>query len=97
MPVFLDASGNRIRFTAQPTLRLLRVPLPCPWLELLDTRVQVIRHLPAGLQPAFSMALAGCLDRYTSSPTEEHLFAVLALPKLTLRTPLVRGRFSGTT
>ena len=79
--VALDASGNRIRFTAQPTLGLLRVPLPCPWLELLGTRVQVIRHLPAGLQPAFSMALAGCLDRYTSLPTDQHLFCGPGAPE----------------
>jgi hypothetical protein len=41
-----------------------------------------------------SAALAGAISRYAQEPSTDHLFAVLAFPKLALRTPMVRGRFS---
>ena len=40
------------------------------------------------------MALGGCIARYSAEPTFPNLFAILGLPKLTLRTRLVRGKFS---
>ena len=50
-PVVLDASGNRIRFTAQPTLGLLRVPLPYSVSRRVVAQKHTLRIFFANLAP----------------------------------------------
>ena len=57
-------------------------------------RLRLPRYLPGRALQAFGAALAWVLELYNSSPTDAHLFGVLALPKLCSRLPASRGRFS---
>jgi hypothetical protein len=90
-----DASGNELRVATRAAEQgPLVLPHPLPLQEVLACRLQPIHHLPAALQSDFSGALTAALRRYCSAPTDGNLFALLAFPKLTLRSPVVRGRFS---
>jgi hypothetical protein len=83
----VDGAGNCLRAAevrARP-LGALQLPNPLPFLDLLCSRQQPIHHLPASLQADFTGVLAASLNRYCTTPTEGKLFALLALPKLTMR------------
>ena len=89
-----DPAGNHIRITTRPAMGPLTMPPNVTPSDILKLRVSVIRHLPSGLQAEFSTALGGSVGRYAVDPSLANLFAVLALPKLTMRSPVVKGRFS---
>ena len=63
-------------------------------MDLLAARVSPVHHIPAALQGQFSDCLQLALDRYNREPSDGNLFALLALPKLALRPPLVRGKYA---
>ena len=88
-----DPAGNTVTIQVRQALGTLICPNPPPLREILLVRVPVIRYLPSCLQADFTAALAGALDRYTADMTDQNLFAVLSLPKLTMRSPLVKGKF----
>jgi len=87
-----DVFGNSLREeTRTRPLGHLKMPDPLPFQELLKSSLQPIHHVPATLQSEFANLLAQAIVRYCTAPTKIHLFALLALPKLTLRPPKVQG------
>jgi hypothetical protein len=56
--------------------------------------VPTIRHIPSALQQEMSSTLAAAIGRYADDPSDGHLFALLALPKLVLRVCKMRGRYA---
>jgi hypothetical protein len=70
------------------------VPTPLPMLDMLHLRAAPIHHIPAALQDDFVQCLTASTRRYCQDPSDANLFALLALPKLTLRPPTLRGKFA---
>ena len=88
----LDPFGNgSLHITTHRLLGNLSLPSPFPLDGILGIRAPTVRHLPAALQDDVSMALGGAISRYCRSPSTDHLFAILAFPKLVLRSPMLRG------
>ena len=65
--------------------------VPCDMQSLLRSRIFTVKHVPAGSQSKVSAALAGIISAYCADPCEAHLFGMMALPKLVLRTAPAKG------
>ena len=92
--VHLGAEGNEtpLRVTGlRSTLNMPPEP-PVSIYEVLAARAQTIRHIPISLHGEWSQLQASCINAFCDSPNTTTLWAMLALPKLTLRPPKVRGK-----
>ena len=65
----VDDMGHAMHIhVVRPNLAVLTLPEPLPLQDLLQARVQTIRHVPAALQQQVSSALAAAISRYTVDP-----------------------------
>ena len=89
-----DEAGNAIAVRQPPALGLVPGRLPVPLKDLLALSAPTLLHIPQVLQSEWDRLLSASIDAYVANPTVPTLTGLLALPKLVLHPPRVKGRHS---
>ena len=97
-----EAMNPRNNMVSQPRADGIRVAVhrpvqgpgtpPTDLRTILGVHVPIIHHVPVATRAEVSGALACALHAYCQDPTQGRLYALLAFPKLVLRTVPTKGR-----